>query len=129
MKKRIFIVDDESDTSLTLKVILENYNYIVDCFDDPIVALKNFKSGLYDLLILDIFMSQISGIKLYQEIRKIDQRVKVCFLTAGRMDLSGLVNVSGDSDGSIIIPKPIANKELVKTVDAIINSRYLTCGY
>ena len=129
MKKRIFIVDDESDTSLTLKVILENYSYIVDSFDDPIVALKNFKSGLYDLLILDIFMSQISGIKLYQEIRKIDQRVKVCFLTAGRTDLSGLVNVSADSDGIIIIPKPIANKELVKIVDAIINSGYLTCRY
>ena len=63
MKNRILIVDDESDTSMTLKVILENYNYIVDSFDDPIIALKNFKSGLYDLLILDIFMSQISGIK------------------------------------------------------------------
>ncbi|HZE77238.1 MAG TPA: response regulator [Nitrososphaeraceae archaeon] len=129
MKNRILIVDDESDTSLTLKVILENYNYIVDSFDDPIIALKNFKSGLYDLLILDIFMSQISGIKLYQEIRKIDQRVKVCFLTAGQMNLTGLVNVSGDSDGSIIIPKPIANKELLNTVHAIINSRHLTCRY
>jgi DNA-binding response OmpR family regulator len=129
MKNRILIVDDESDTSLTLKVILENYNYIVDSFDDPIIALKNFKSGLYDLLILDIFMSQISGIKLYQEIRKIDQRVKVCFLTAGQMNLTGLVNVSGDSEGSIIIPKPIANKELLNTVHAIINSRHLTCRY
>jgi DNA-binding response OmpR family regulator len=129
MKNRILIVDDESDTSLTLKVILENYNYIVDSFDDPIIALKHFKSGLYDLLILDIFMSQISGIKLYQEIRKIDQRVKVCFLTAGQMNLTGLVNVSGDSEGSIIIPKPIANKELLNTVQAIINSRHLTCGY
>ena len=128
MKNRILIVDDESDTSLTLKVILENYNYIVDSFDDPIIALKNFKRGLYDLLILDIFMSQISGIKLYQEIRKIDERVKVCFLTAGQMNLAGLVNVSGDSEGSIIIPKPIANKELLNTVDAIINSRHLTCG-
>jgi DNA-binding response OmpR family regulator len=129
MKNRILIVDDESDTSLTLKVILENYNYIVDSFDDPIIALKNFKSGLYDLLILDIFMSQISGIKLYQEIRKIDERVKVCFLTAGQMNLTGLVNVSGDSEGKIIIPKPIANKELLNTVEAIINSRHLACGY
>ena len=129
MKKRIFVVDDEPDTSLTLKVTLESYNYIVDSFDDPIVALKNFKSGLYDLLILDILMSQMSGIKLYQEIRKIDERVKVCFLTAGRMNLSGIGNVYGDSSGRIIIPKPIANKELVKTVDIIINSRYLTCGY
>ena len=129
MKKRIFVVDDEPDTSLTLKVTLENYNYIVDSFDDPIVALKNFKSGLYDLLILDILMSQMSGIKLYQEIRKIDERVKVCFLTAGRMNLSGIDNVYGDSFGIIIITKPIANKELVKTVDIIINSRYLTCGY
>ena len=124
MKNRILIVDDESDTSLTLKVILENYNYIVDSFDDPIVALKNFKSGLYDLLILDILMSQMSGIKLYQEIRKIDKRVKVCFLTAGRMNLSGIDNVYGDSSGRIIIPKPIANKELIKTVDIIIHSRY-----
>ena len=45
------------------------------------------------------------------------------------MNLTGLVNVSGDSEGSIIIPKPIANKELLNTVHAIINSRHLTCGY
>jgi DNA-binding response OmpR family regulator len=44
--------------------------------------LQNFKSGIYDLVVLDIKMPKIDGIKLYQEIRKIDKKVKVCFITA-----------------------------------------------
>ena len=51
--KRIFVVDDEPDINLTIKTALEEENgFEVDAFDDPIVALDNFRKGVYDLLIL-----------------------------------------------------------------------------
>jgi DNA-binding response OmpR family regulator len=44
--------------------------------------LNNFRTGAYDLIVLDIKMPKIDGIKLYQEIRKVDRNVRVCFVTA-----------------------------------------------
>jgi DNA-binding response OmpR family regulator len=81
-KNKILLVDDDSDTCLTLKKILEEHGYDVDAYDKPQDALQNFKSYIYDLVVLDIKMPKIDGVRLYHEIRKIDKRVRVCFITA-----------------------------------------------
>jgi DNA-binding response OmpR family regulator len=47
-----------------------------------LIALQNFNTGLYDLAILDVKMPVMNGFGLYQEIRKFDDKVKICFLTA-----------------------------------------------
>ena len=67
---------------------LEENGFKVDSFADPLSVLKNFKeeSGTYELLILDIKMPNMNGFELYMQIKKIDDKVKVCFLTAGEMD-------------------------------------------
>ena len=78
-------INDEPDINLLLKIWLESNGFQVDAFDDPILALDNFKKGAYDLLILDIKMPKMHGFELYREIRKIDNEVKVCFLTAGEL--------------------------------------------
>jgi DNA-binding response OmpR family regulator len=62
--------------------MLEENGFDTDAYDNPQDALQNFKSGMYDLAVLDIKMPKIDGIKLYQEIRKIDKKVRVCFITA-----------------------------------------------
>jgi len=58
----------------------------VDSFNDPILALLNFKPNFYSLSILDINMPNMNnGYEFYREIRKIDTKVKVCFLTASKI--------------------------------------------
>ena len=46
------------------------------------MALKSFRPGLYDLLILDIRMPKMNGIDLYNKISKTDENIRVCFLSA-----------------------------------------------
>jgi DNA-binding response OmpR family regulator len=82
MKNRILIVDDEDDINLLFKMVLEDNGYKVDTFNDPLVALQNFRAGSYDLLLLDIIMPKMNGFELYQKIRMLDDKVKMCFLTA-----------------------------------------------
>jgi CheY-like chemotaxis protein len=53
LMKRILVVDDELDSNLTLKLVLEDNGFKVDAFTDPLLALENFKAGLYVMLILD----------------------------------------------------------------------------
>src|SRR5947209_8352114 len=83
--KKILIVDDEPDVCIVLKRVLEQYGFDADSCDDPILALENFKAGLYGLLLLDIKMPEMDGFHLYQEMKKIDNKIKVCFLTASEM--------------------------------------------
>jgi DNA-binding response OmpR family regulator len=124
-KKKVMIVDDELDLSLQLKTLLEENNFKVDWYTDPVLALNKFKRNFYDLLLLDIKMPKMNGFELYRELKKIEKRVKVCFLTA----LTELYEydkfkeeVSPKEDERYFIPKPIENEDLIKRVNSIIDS-------
>lgn len=120
-KKRILIVDDEPDVNLALRIVLEDNNFIVDSFNDPLRALENFKANRYDLIILDIKMPKKDGFEVYKEILKIDNRVKVCFLTAGDINYRSLKETFPTLDENQFIRKPIENIELIKQIYKIIN--------
>jgi two-component system, OmpR family, response regulator ChvI len=119
--KRILIVDDEPDVNLAVRVVLEENNFIVDSFNDPLLALENFKANLYDVLILDIKMPKKDGFEVYKEVMKIDNRVKVCFLTAGDVNYRLLKETFPKLDENQFIRKPIENTELIRQVHKIIN--------
>jgi CheY-like chemotaxis protein len=82
VNKRILIVDDEKDVGTTLKMILENYGFDIDCFTDPAMAMEKFKANLYDLIILDIKMAEINGFELYDKLKSRDPKIKTLFITA-----------------------------------------------
>jgi DNA-binding response OmpR family regulator len=75
------LVDDEPDVIYLVATGLERKGFAVDCYTDPVLALQNFKTGLYQLLILDIKMPQMDGIELFNRIKKEDDKVKVCFFS------------------------------------------------
>src|SRR6188472_2127713 len=85
MTKKILIIDDEPDITYTIKNILEDNGYAADTFNDPILALNNYKVNFYDLVILDIKMPKMNGFELYIKIREKDPKVKICFFTATTM--------------------------------------------
>jgi CheY-like chemotaxis protein len=122
-KTRVMIVDDEPDVISILKIVLEDNGFQVDSFEDPILALRTYKTGLYDLLILDIKMPEMDGFELYDEVKKIDDKAKVCFLTASEMYYSKLRKDKYCSlDKDLFIQKPIENEQLVQHINKILNS-------
>jgi DNA-binding response OmpR family regulator len=80
--RRILIVDDEPDLISMFKMVLEMNDFEVDAYNDPLLALSNFKQAAYGLVILDIRMPYINGFELYKKIRTVDDKVNVCFMTA-----------------------------------------------
>jgi CheY-like chemotaxis protein len=121
-KKTILIVDDESDVALTLKIILEENGYEVDLFNDPISALTKFEAGQYDLLILDMRMPQMEGYELYYNIRKIDDKVKVLFLSTSHIYYSELKRIFPTIDENPFVLKPVEKEELINQVSRLIGS-------
>src|ERR671916_1832482 len=125
MNKRVLIVDDEPDLTLSLKITLEENGLKVNSFTDPLSALENYKEevGMYDLLILDMKMPQMNGFELYRQIRKIDDKVKVCFLTAGEMDYGQFrKELFPALDNNCYIQKPIENETLIKRLNKILSA-------
>ncbi len=114
--KKILLVDDDLDINITLKKVLEENGCIVNAFSNPLDALKEYKKNIYNLILLDIKMPHMSGFELYDEIRKMDDKVKVCFLTAGE--------ISPDNNREIIpnnlfLRKPIENEALLEAIENI----------
>ena len=122
-KYRVMIVDDEQDITTVFRIGLQNNQFIVTTFNDPIEALSRFKPGLFDLLILDIRMPGMNGFQLYNKIRDIDDKVKVCFLTA-------FEEARGEFESSFpfleevkcYLKKPITVQDLVKRLVDLANS-------
>ena len=125
MTKKILIIDDEPDITFTIKNILEDNGFAADSFNDPILALNNYKASFYDLVILDIKMPKINGYELYIKIREQDPKAKICFLTAittfnedfrkTRLELGKTINED------YFIQKPIKIQDLVKKLTSIMN--------
>jgi DNA-binding response OmpR family regulator len=103
--KRILVVDDEYDISLTIKVVLEGNGFTVDSFNDASQAFENFMTGIYDLVILDVLMQAMSG------------KVPICFLTAAdELYYETLKKSHPNIDESCIIHKPVDNDSLLRQI-------------
>ena len=121
-KRKILVVEDEPDNTSIFSMGLEDGGFEVDAFTDPLLALSTFKAGKkYDLLILDIKMPDMNGFELYEEIRKINNKVKACFLTAfGEGYTEEFGRRFSSSPNVSFIRKPIRVDDLVKKVNEVI---------
>jgi CheY-like chemotaxis protein len=122
---RILHVDDDHDILLTFKKGLEDdkstalgegVKVQVDTFADPKEALTSFKAGIYDLLLLDIRMPNINGFELYEELKKIDDKPRVCFITAYELYYEALKKDFSELDVGCFIKKPISIEDLATKI-------------
>ena len=121
--KRILLVDDEPDLTQVSTLALEYHGFKVDSFTDPQEALSKYKPGSYDLVILDIKMPKMDGFELYYELKKKDNDVKVCFLTASELYYEEFRKKEYCAlDRNLFIRKPIDNEELVKEIKKMIKN-------
>ncbi len=119
---RILIIDDEPDITFAFQKGLRDRGFLtVDTVNDPHLALSSFQAGSYDLLLIDIVMPEMDGFGLYEEIRKLDEKVKVCFITAFDVNYKALRAVfpSANSveDIGCFIKKPVNVEDLVKHIE------------
>ena len=119
------LVDDESDVTTVLTFALEDYGFEVESYNNPLVALSNFKPNYYNLAILDIKMPEMNGFELLRKIRKEDENLRICFLTALtelRDHMSDINELGSAFVKDRVIRKPISNKDLLNDINRIISS-------
>jgi DNA-binding response OmpR family regulator len=120
--KRILVIDDDTDVTVTFKVGIEDRNNIdsdnkriaVDISNDPLAVLSDFKPYLYDLLLVDIYLPHMNGFELCEKILAIDINVKVCFMSSGEINREALREIYPAMSLGCFIRKPV-------TIDYLVN--------
>jgi len=84
MKKRIMIIDDETEILEMLERFLKrSEKFDIDTFYEPKKGLSHLKThGHYDLVLLDIMMPELSGIDILTDIKESNTNIKTIIMTA-----------------------------------------------
>lgn len=118
MKKiKILLADDEKELTRALKAILEHNNYYVDVVENGLEVLEKTKTNPYNLIILDIMMPKLDGVKTVRKLRENKNNTPVLFLTAKTLiddKVTGL-----DAGGNDYLTKPFNKKELLARIRAL----------
>jgi two-component system, OmpR family, response regulator ChvI len=120
-QKKILIVDDDLDLTSMFEMVLEMNGFEVDAYNDPLLALRDFKANSFGMALLDVRMPQLNGFELYKKLEEIDNRMKVCFITAFEDYNEEFKHSFPELDErKCFVRKPKAIEDLVKHVAAIL---------
>ena len=120
--KRILIVDDDADVTVTFKAIIEESNNDVNkkievyTSNNPVEALTEFKPNFYDLLLVDINMPYMNGFELCEKIFAIDINVRVCLMSSGEINWEALREMYPTRQEGCFIRKPVTMDYLLKRI-------------
>jgi DNA-binding response OmpR family regulator len=127
--KRILIVDDDLDITFTFKKAFEEANRIggnktsfhVDTYNDPFVALSEFKPDFYDLMLVDINLPKMNGFDFCVKVFEVDINPRVCFMSSGLINQEALQEQYPSLSIGCFIRKPATMENLVRKVKAELN--------
>jgi DNA-binding response OmpR family regulator len=109
--EKILLVEDDQTLNFIIKDNLEQAGYNVVSSEDGVTALANFKSGKFNLCLLDVMLPKKDGFTLAREIREIDDHVPIIFLTARTMTEDRILGLTLGGDD--YMTKPFSMEELL----------------
>lgn len=118
IKPNILLVEDDPNLSLVLQDYLEMMNYDITLCRNGKEGLQTFKTGAFNLCILDIMMPIMDGFTLAEEIKKLDDSIPIVFLTAKSLKEDRIKGFRLGCDDYIM--KPFSTEELSLRIQAIL---------
>lgn len=115
-KEQVLIVEDDADIREGVRILLESENYHVSEAENGRKGLELLSENT-DLVILDVMMPGMSGLRTCEEIRKVSN-VPVLFLTAKAQESDKLIGLMAGGDD--YLPKPFSYAELLGRVKALM---------
>ncbi|MDH3989307.1 MAG: response regulator transcription factor [Gammaproteobacteria bacterium] len=114
---QLLMIDDDRELGDMITDFLAGDNLEVTVRHSGEAGIEEFKSGDYDLLILDIMMPGISGLDVLKKVR-LTSAVPVIMLTARGDDVDRIIGLEFGADD--YLPKPFNPRELVARIKAIL---------
>ena len=123
-KECVLIVEDDVDIREGVRILLESEDYVVEEAENGKQGLELLKEET-DLVILDVMMPGMSGLRTCEEIRKVSN-VPVLFLTAKAQESDKLIGLMAGGDD--YLPKPFSYAELLGRVKALLRRYNIYMG-
>ena len=136
--KRILIMDDNPDITLTFKKVLQGpqvddftsetpleanitkgkkkMSFEVITYNDPFLALSEFKPNFYHLMLVDINMPKINGFEFSAKILERDANPRIFFMSSGQINQEALKEVYPTLSIGCFIKKPIMARDLIRRI-------------
>jgi DNA-binding response OmpR family regulator len=117
-KPRVLLVEDDPNLGNLLQEYLQAKDYETTLAVNGKEGLVQFKSGIFDVCLLDVMMPVMDGFTLAKEIRKISEEVPIVFLTAKSMKEDAIEGFNAGADD--YLTKPFSMEELLLRIKAIL---------
>lgn len=114
---KILIIEDEISFSEALSFLLEKEGYSTEVAETGKVGLEKFKSGSFDLILLDLMIPEMSGIDVCRAIRATSQ-IPIIMLTAKDSEIDKVVGLELGADD--YVTKPYSSRELAARIKAVL---------
>lgn len=118
MNAKILLVEDDVNFGQVLKNFLELNSYQVEWARDGEAGLKLFTKGGFDLLVLDVMMPRVDGFTLARQIRELDRKIPLFFLTAKGMKEDMLMGYKAGGDD--YLTKPFDTEVLLYKIQTVL---------
>jgi two-component system, OmpR family, response regulator len=115
---KVLLAEDDKNLGTILKAYLEAKGFPTTLCGDGHEALEKFKREDYNFCVLDVMMPIMDGFTLAAEIRKLDKKIPMLFLTAKAMHEDKLKGFELGADD--YLTKPFSMEELLLRMKAII---------
>lgn len=115
-QNKILLIEDDADIREGVRILLESEKFAITEAEDGKTGLEKLNSCI-DLVILDIMMPGMSGLRVCEEIRK-TSNVPILFLTAKTQESDKLIGLMAGGDD--YLSKPFSYSELLARVKSLI---------
>lgn len=117
-KATILLVEDDKNLGIVISDFLEMSDYQVILRENGKDGLDAFKSGNYNLILLDVMLPLMDGFTVAEEIRKVDCEVPIIFITAKALKEDKIKGFRTGADD--YLTKPFSTEELKLRINAIL---------
>ncbi len=123
---RILLVEDDATLADTLADTLTDERYVVDVANDGEAGWDQIRSLTYDLILLDVTLPKLDGIRLCQRLRTRGYQLPLLMLTARDTSTDKIAGLNAGADDYVV--KPFDLQELLARIRALLRRGSFACA-
>src|SRR5689334_11847162 len=117
-QKRILVIDDDADTCEMMRVLLKVLGYEAASVQTAAEALTVAASRQFDLYLTDAVLTDLSGVELCQQLKKLTPEIPVVFVSGAACESDQLEGIRAGA--ALYLTKPIEVEDLENALSSLI---------
>ena len=119
---KILVVDDDEQLRTLLRRMLSAEGHVVTEASTGVEGIQKYRDDAPDLIIIDMYMPEKEGLETIQELRGIDENVKILAVSGGgNVGFTGVLSSANAFGAQRTLAKPFRREQLLEAVNDILN--------